>query len=163
MGYYLEGQGDIQIPPENEQAALAALHRLNWRNDLKTGGRSPRMENPPAEGPREDKWFSWMEWNYHESTHSVDDVLAALGFEIVIPPNNTDGYRDLYYSGKSGDQDVFLAALIPFLKQGYMAWTGEDGETWAWQVEDGYRRRGLAEMIWGEWRPITEGQTDVRP
>lgn len=128
MGYYVSGNGTFRIAPEREADALAALHALNWRNDLKRGGRWPRTPDAPENEPREDIWFAWMPWNYHETTDSVDAVLEAVGFTFTTAD---DGTRAVSYDDKMGCEDVFLDALGPFVDAGgEMTWTGEDSTHW---------------------------------
>lgn len=130
MGYYVTGEGEFTIRPQDEAAALKALHDLNWRNDLKHGGRWPQAEGI-KDGPREDMWFSWMPWNYHETTDSVDEVLELLGFDIY--DRDSSGYRRVTYNNKIGAEEHFFAALAPFITEGQVYWNGEDDRYWQWQ------------------------------
>lgn len=133
MGYYVSGYGTFRIAPEREADALTALHALNQRNDLKRGGRyvsgvTKAEQQPRHDGPNPDIWFSWLDWNYHETTDSVDAVLEHLGFDVET---SADGTRSVSYDNKTGAEDVFLAALGPFVDAGgFVEWSGEDDRFW---------------------------------
>ena len=123
MGYYVKTRGiDFTIPKEHLEAACQALKDLNKRDELKTGG---------AWGPdgRTEAWFAWMPADYDETLHSAEEILKEVGFEVY--DNGEGGIELAGYDSKSGQEEHFVAALAPFVKEGsYIEWEGEDGELW---------------------------------
>jgi hypothetical protein len=122
---------------------LEEAHRilcdLNNRNDLKTGGyggwtrgRTPEGETP-IHGPHDKVWFSWMEWNYHETCGDAETILRQVGFDVTVT-----GSGDLVfdnYDNKTGCEQTFLQALAPVLESAngetpQFHWQGEDGDLW---------------------------------
>ena len=56
-------------------------------------------------------------------------VLEELGFGIDY--NDEGDIIGLSYDSKTGDEDVFLDALRPVVKEGsYIVWEGEDYDRW---------------------------------
>lgn len=147
MGYYVTMMDAyLSIPKAKEQAAYEALCNLNNRNDLKTGGRYPRPE-PLPDGPNENVWFSWMDWNYPETCKNVTEILQQIGFDVM---EQDDCIRIIGYDDKTGCEQMFLSALTPFFEEGYAEWRGEDGEEWRCSYRDG--KAYVQSMIrsWGE-------------
>ena len=134
MGYYVTlDKCDIHIDAENHEAAYRALCKLNWQNNLKGGGRSPRPD-PLPEGPNEYQWFSWMAWDYHEQCKDLEAILAELGFEAITDSDGNITY--LTYDSKTGDEEYFFDALAPYIRaESTMDWSGEDGVHWRWYFD----------------------------
>jgi hypothetical protein len=144
MGYYVSISGcEITIPKRRHCAAHAALCDLNKRDELKQGGswggsddatkpRPPGLEYHPS------RWFSWMDANYPDKCHTLEAVLQEVGFEVVL--NEAGDIIDLRYDSKTGQEELFLEALAPFVKAGsYIEWQGEEQDT-RWRHEfDGSR------------------------
>lgn len=137
MGYYVTlKSSSVSIPKSKEQEALAALHALNEKDDLKTGG---------SYGPygARRKWFAWMPENLKELT-TLKDFLECVGFEVVYN-SPQDQYNIIGYDSKTGAEKVFIWALTPFIRQtdvtelapANMEWQGEDGSQWVWIFKDG--------------------------
>jgi len=134
MGYYVNLiDSDWFIPKEREAAALQALRDLNFRHELKSGGRSPESGDP-----FDDKWFAWMPPRYHEEQDlTVAKVLQYLGFESA-DSNEFGTSCGGYYDSKTGSEEIFMMTLAPFVQDGsYMEWQGEDAERWRWVFRDG--------------------------
>jgi hypothetical protein len=147
MGYYTQTtDSHIEIPEKNLDAAYAALCELNNHNELKRGGSYPGLTDAPEDKPRKDKWFSWMDWNYHETCKSVKEILEALGFEC----EQSDGTLNVYgYDNKTGDENVFFHTLAPFIPDGqYIEWRGEDGYMYRWEFENGKMLEKEAVITW---------------
>lgn len=127
MGYYVNITGSsAAMPKTKEAAAYAALVELNKHDEGKTGGRW---------GPNglEERWFAWMPPNYPEECPTVRAILECLDFDCREDEEFV--YID-YYNSKTGNEDVFIKALAPFLT-GHMAWRGEEGEEWMWEFTPG--------------------------
>jgi hypothetical protein len=150
MGYYTRTTAvDFTIPADKVDDAYKAVCALNWRNDLKRGGRYPQEPGADDSQPRPDKWFSWMDWNYHETCKELKEVMEALGFEDC---SMTEQGFDLgWYDSKTGNEDCFIEALAPFADPGsYINWQGEDSEDrYRWEVRGGELIRMHAAAI--EW------------
>lgn len=129
MGYYVDmEESNLIVPAEHYAAAYEALCRLNWLNHLKHGGGWPRED---IDGPHPNVWYSWLDWNYHETCDNLEAVLRHVGFDTW----DHNGMLWLTgYSDKSGDEDVFLEALSPFYSHDdgtpFAEWHGEDGDRW---------------------------------
>lgn len=130
MGYYVEIlESTFCIPAENLYAAYEAMCQLNFTtpNNHKRGGSYPGKDKAPNLGPHEHCWFSWMDWNYHETCADAQAILEALGFETSY---SSDGDLTIdYFNSKAGQEDLFLDSISP-LSRGYIVWKGEEGEVW---------------------------------
>jgi hypothetical protein len=138
MGYYVSlKSSSASIPKSKEQEALAALHALNERDDLKSGGAWK------PDGTKQRTWFAWMPENLKELT-TLKDFLECVGFEVVYN-SPQDQYNIIGYDSKTGAEKVFIWALTPFIRQtdvtelapANMEWQGEDGSQWVWIFQDG--------------------------
>lgn len=126
MGYNVNTTGiKFTIPADKLDAACQALKDLNKDpNADKSGSREGRPS------------FSWMPENYDETMHTAEEILKALGFQTWT--ENDGGLSLSGYADKTGDEDVFLEALAPFVPDGsYVNWEGEDGEHWQLWFEGG--------------------------
>lgn len=134
MGYYVDLIDADWIVPENE-SVFKAMADLNVHDDLKRGG---------SWGPdgMKEKWFSWMPADYDTKYTTVQEILENLGFTVYVNDEITvehpyNRLRIAGYSSKTGQEDLFIEAMAPFVKDGsYMEWRGEDGELWRWEVKD---------------------------
>lgn len=137
MGYYVETIGcDFVLHKENFEKAYEAMCELNDHDELKRGGQHPSKEkwegryNPNV-------WFSWLPYNYPETTSSVIDILELLGFENLQFNDDGDLIYLTYYS-KIGGEENFFKSIAPFvLDNSYIDWRGEDGELWRWYFSNG--------------------------
>jgi hypothetical protein len=129
MGYYTTiTDADFLIPAANEAAALAALKALNdpKYNEQKQGGSWDNTGKSAA-------WYSWMDADYDQKVKNCGDVFGMLGFEFE---ETADGLRLTGYDSKTGQEDLFLAAVAPYVKAGsYLAWRGEDGTLYRFEFD----------------------------
>ena len=139
MGYYVTiTRAEFDIPETDE--VLQVLKDASWKfHDWKRGG---------SYGPNgsEQKWFSWMPYNYDEIAMSVADVFRMLGFDFVSENGKVciDGY-----SNKTGQEDLFLAIVAPYVEEGsFIEWVGEDGTTWRMEVIDGRLTVAEGQKAW---------------
>jgi hypothetical protein len=128
MGYYVNGNGELRIKSENLGKSYEALMALqDAPPKAKRGGSSGGDRAPKY-------WYSWMP----EDLRTLADtkaVFAELGFEVKDDENG-----DLLiscYDNKSGQEEVFFAAVAPFIEDGDYEWTGEDSDFWVWEFEGG--------------------------
>lgn len=141
MGYYVTLTESDWVIPESPEV-LAAIHRMDteW-HEIKRGG---------SWGPNgvTEKWFSWMPADL-STLKSVREVFTDLGFEM----NTVDDSKvSLWgYDNKTGQEELFLAAVAPFVKDGsYTEWRGEDGSIWRYAAVDGRLVYQEAELVWHE-------------
>lgn len=116
MGYYISiiDSENFKVRKEHFEAIHKAFVELNNHDELKSGG---------SYGAEREYWFSWMPKDYSDLT--TPQILAELGFEFSEAPNGD--LVGFFYDNKCGDEDVFLAALAPFMADGeYLTWKGED-------------------------------------
>jgi hypothetical protein len=147
MGYYVNGNGELRIKAENLNKAYEALMALQDAPDkAKRGGSSGGSEAPRF-------WYSWMP----EDLRTLPDtqaVFAELGFETRIEEPTGDLIINCYDS-KTGQEEVFFAAAAPFIESGDYEWTGEDGDFWAWEFEDGKMFVRYGKRTYGDAEEIT--------
>lgn len=133
MGYYVNIQeSTFMIPVENLDTAYEKMCQLNFTvpNSEKGGGSwggKMSKDNAPQCGPYQAAWFSWMDWNYHETCSDANEILERLGFETHTDENG-NLFID-YYEGKTGQESLFLES-ISSLSKGYIIWKGEQDELW---------------------------------
>lgn len=127
MGYFVSITRAEFAVPENEEV-LKVLKDANWKyHDWKRGG--------SFGGEHEEKWFSWMPANYDVQVDLVYDVFLKLGFDVSVDGNMVHLNS---YDNKSGQEDLFLAIVAPYVEEGsFIEWVGEDGTTWRHEVIDG--------------------------
>lgn len=133
MGYYVSiTECDFCIPKRHHEAAYNAVCKLNDRDDLKQGGswggdHDARKPRPAGLNYHPGKWFSWMDADYPSKCTTLEEVLQMVGFEVAL--NEKGDIVDLRYDNKTGQEDLFLAALAPFVQaDSYITWRGEEGE-----------------------------------
>lgn len=136
MGYYVNTtDSTVCIPKEKLDDAYKTLVELNNHNKLKGGGSYPKPDNLPENEPNKHSWFSWMDWNYHETCSTVEEILNQLGFETELAE---EGLYINYYDNKLGDEETFFKALAPFIPDGqYICWVREDHNQWRWLFQNG--------------------------
>jgi hypothetical protein len=130
MGYYVRGDSyKFMLKAGQEDAIRAAIRELNTHDELKNGGQSKG-------GVTVQKWFSWMNDFDYDSDFTTVELLERLGFDVTV---NEDGdITNLFYDGKTGQEDLFLATLAPFIEDGSsIDWQGEEDERWRWVFEGG--------------------------
>lgn len=147
MSYYVSTlHCDAMIPDTLLNDAYKAMCALNAHHDKKLGGvtstyrtrTTPEQSNSVSDNPN--KWYSWMSWNYDEICNSAQEILEMLGFDTQI---NGSGLFLLGYDNKSGQENLFLAALAPYLVSAYgngvatIDWRDEYGAEWRWAFKNG--------------------------
>ena len=135
MGYYIDlahSDWEIRETPESLQAVREMPTKFHA---LKRGG-----------GSNGERWFSWMNDTDIENTPTVEAVFNQLGFETTT----TDGGFTLdSYNSKTGQEDLFLAVLAPWTKEGsWIEWRGEDGAQWRFSVINGKMYVEDAEVVY---------------
>ena len=127
MGYYVNTE-DINIIVSKDllEPAYKAVLAMNEDDNLKRGG---------SYGSERKFWFSWMPEDLSTLT-DLKAVMENLGFETYY----TDaGNLSLgHYDSKTGQEDLFLDAIAPFVQEGsYAIWKGEDNSFYKWEFNDG--------------------------
>lgn len=143
MGYYVRGHGSFSIDTNNIDKAYQAMCELNNQDDLKRGGRyggggvdqdSPR---PDGLNYHPARWFSWMDANYPDTCADFDAILKQVGFDFSTSYNEDVVTYLMNYDNKTGQEDLFMEAIAPFVISGEFEWSGEDGHKWKWEYADG--------------------------
>ena len=126
MGYYVHiEESNCMLPAKNYALAYWRMCALNDHDELKRGG------------SRTEKWFSWMGKNYPETCEDAKDILVELGFDME---ETNDGLTIYGYDSKSGQEELFLAAISDLLitvngmydsgHKPFIVWRGEDDMVW---------------------------------
>lgn len=141
MGFYVETVSvDVTIPAAKLPEALQVLKDLDKpeNNHLKGGG--------SWSGGVQTGWhYSWMNGDWAETAKSCSEIFQKLGFTDTY--ENENGLELGYYDSKTGNEDVFLNAVAPFVDAGsYVEWRGEDGSVWK-NVFDGQKMKTLSGRI----------------
>lgn len=149
MGYYIDlasAEWEIKESPE----ALATIREMPVKyHALKRGGSST------------EKWFSWMNDTDIENAETVESVFNQLGFDTTTVEG---GFTLDSYNSKTGQEDLFLAVMAPFTKDGsYIEWRGEDGEQWRYSIREGRMFREECEIVWANAQPYTYWHLDLEP
>lgn len=150
MGYYIDlvdAEWEITESPES----LATIREMPVKyHHIKRGGSS-----------NGEKWFSWMNDTDIENAETVERVFGHLGFDTEETDN---GFKLVGYNSKTGQEDLFLAVMAPFTKDGsYIEWRGEDGALWKFEIRGGRMFRSESEIIWTNSQPYTYWHYDLEP
>ena len=125
MGYYIDlTAAEWEIPETAE--VLEALKEMPTKyHAIKRGGSS-----------NGESWFSWMNDESILNAETAERIFKDLGFDTV--PSVDGGFTLEGYSSKTGQEDLFLAVVAPFCKDGsYVEFRGEDGAEWQYSVRGG--------------------------
>lgn len=138
MGHHVTiTSAQFHIHPDYLDAACQALKELNKSDKGKSGINFGLL--PDGTRGVTGRVFSWMPADYDKTMHSVGEILEALGFAVEMTPD--DGLMITEYDGPTGDEDVFLDALAPYVTAGsYLKWRSEDALLWEDHF-DGFQRR----------------------
>lgn len=131
MGYYVQGDSHkFLLKAGQEDAIRAAIRELNTHDELKNGGSY-------SGGEKKEMWFSWMNDFPYDKDFTTVELLERIGFDDV--DTDIDGnIIHLFYDGKTGQENLFLATLAPFIEDGsIIEWKGEEDERWRWVFEGG--------------------------
>lgn len=126
MGYYMnQEETNFFIPKEYHGLMLQKIKSLMVDTDAMRGGSW-------GGGGVVEKWYSWVHTQTVLEAVTVQDALKAWRWE---PDLNEEG--DIVYLSfigeKSGQDDVILNAIAPYVKEGsYISMRGEDGALWQW-------------------------------
>lgn len=150
MGYYIDltdAEWEITESPES----LATVREMPTKyHAIKRGGSS-----------NGEKWFSWMNDTDIENAETVEKVFNQLGFDTETVDG---GFKLTGYNSKTGQEDLFLAVMAPFTKNGsYIEWRGEDGALWAYHIKDGRMLRLESEIQWTDATPYKYWHYDLEP
>lgn len=133
MGYNITLENaNFRIRECKLDQAWEVVAALNKRDDLKSGGSW-------SGGEKKECWFSWMDADYptkaleaferKECSHPLEYVFSQLGFDTTRDEGK--GLRLHWYDSKTGDEEIFLDAVAPFVEPGsFLEWSGEDGLRW---------------------------------
>jgi hypothetical protein len=127
MGYYIDlTNADWEIPETAE--VLEALKEMPTKyHAIKRGGSS-----------NGESWFSWMNDEDILNAKTAEEIFSQLGFETYHKESDTTSFSLESYSSKTGQEDLFLAVVAPFCKDGsYIEFRGEDGAEWQYSVRGG--------------------------
>ena len=149
MGYYIDLTGAEWEIPETAEVLSALKEMVTKYHAIKRGGSSSG-----------ESWFSWMEDSEILGAETAQTVFIRLGFDTLTTDT---GFTLEGYSNKTGQEDVFLAVVAPFCKEGsYVEIRGEDGSEWQYSVRD--KKLYYAEVIrsWDEPVPYRYAHYDVQ-
>lgn len=150
MGYYID-LVDAEWEIEESPKSLATIREMPVKyHAIKRGGSSSG-----------EKWFSWMNDTDIANAETVESVFRHLGFDTESADN---GFKLVGYNSKTGQEDLFLAVMAPFTKDGsYIEWRGEDGALWKFEIRGGRMFRSESEIIWTNSQPYTYWHYDLEP
>jgi hypothetical protein len=140
VGYYVSlHSSDWEITESPE--LLAVLKEMPTKyHAIKRGGSS-----------NGESWFSWVNDEDFEKATTCEEIINAFGFETSEAQGvvSIDGY-----SNKTGQEDVLLAVLAPFVAEGAeMEWSGEEGERWLYLVRGGKLAISQETRTWDDPNP----------
>ena len=147
MGYYVSlHSSDWEITESPE--LLAVLKEMPTKyHAIKRGGSS-----------NGESWFSWVNDEDFEKATTCEEIINAFGFETSEAQGvvSIDGYNN-----KTGQEDVLLAVLAPFVKEGSeMEWSGEEGERWLYLVRGGKLALSNETRTWDDPQPYVYAHYD---
>ena len=124
MGYYVSlHSSDWEVPESAELLAVLKEMPVKY-HAIKRGGSS-----------NGESWFSWVNDSEFENATTCEEIVNAFGFGTT---SNEGSFNIEEYNNKTGQEDVLLAVLAPFVKEGSeMEWSGEEGERWLYVVRGG--------------------------
>jgi hypothetical protein len=94
-------------------------------------------------------FFGWV--SYPEGgCKSLKEAVRMWRFECS---ENEEGLDIEYFTGEkwSSDEPLFFEAIAPFVKNGEIACTGEDGEKWRYLFENGDVKEQYAVITWADY------------
>jgi hypothetical protein len=160
MGYYVDGYGHLTIEKVRLGDAYKALCALNDKDEIKRGGRTggdaPDQKSPRPAGLtyHPARWFSWLDANYPDTCSDLLSILRMLGFDVEEQdaPNDDLIRWEIRYSNKTGQEELFTEALAPYVVDGEIYWSGEEGEKWREVFEEGSYKRQFAVTTYEDYR-----------
>ena len=146
MGYYVNTTDvNVTIPLSKEPDALAAIKRLNDPefDNLKGGSSTTFLEDGTKISSR---YYSWMPEDFSTFT-SLIGFLEEVGFQDTQVMG--DHIYLGYYDHKSGQEDVFLRTLAPFVTTGgYIEWRGFGGAVYRWDFDGEKMIERTTTIVW---------------
>ena len=120
MGYCMNQEdSDFFIPKKHKAAALKAVKALASKKTV-----------------NQDTWdhFSWVGADF-ASKKTLEEISQE--WRWVMETNDQGDIVGISFSGeKRGDDEVFLRAIAPFLKEhSHITMRGEDGFVWKWTFD----------------------------
>jgi hypothetical protein len=73
---------------------------------------------------------------------------AIEGWRFECHEHNDEIIIDYFVGEKWGDEEFFLRAIAPFIKDGVVECLGEDGERWRYLYEEGSVREQTGRTVW---------------
>ena len=72
------------IPYDKLDEAYRVMCQLNFNNSLKRGGQFSASDDRAVvpNQPTPTRWFSWMDWNYHETCKDAGEIFEMLSFDV---------------------------------------------------------------------------------
>jgi hypothetical protein len=149
MGYYIDLTNAEWEIPETAEVLQALKESVTKYHAIKRGGSS-----------NGESWFSWMDDSEILGAETAQTVFIRLGFDTLT----TDlGFTLEGYNNKTGQEDVFLAVVSPFCKDGsYVEIRGEDGSEWQYSVRNGKLHYAEVRKSFDEPVPYLYAHYDVQ-
>lgn len=125
MGFYMTlEESTLIVPTANLDAAYQSLVDLNT---------NPSHAHLKHSGAISTPSFAWMDANFHEQASTAQEVFELMGFETEL---DSHGLVLTSYSGKSGDEKHFFAAIARYVEPGsFIHFRGEDGSHWRFDFD----------------------------
>ena len=129
MGYYINMlDSNFVIKKENFEKALESLKSVFVPENMTCYDYINGKEYPH---------FSWVSTKLVLESKTLEEALEEIRYESKY---DSDGNicRIEFTGEKYGDEDIFFAALAPYVEPGsFVSFEGEDGERWQWKFTDG--------------------------
>lgn len=124
MGYYIEQtDSNFIIKKENFRDAL---------NNLKAVFTPDKMTCFDYIQGEELPHFSWVYTELVLDAETLEEALEEIRYDPIFNYNG-DIINVEFIGEKYGDEEIFFAALPPFVeKDSYISFEGEDGRKWTW-------------------------------
>ena len=141
MGYYVKlSASTATLPIDHLDEAMARLCELNTHDEWKRGWSS-------TGGTVTERYFSWMPADYDVKFTTVEEILTAVGYDVV--ETNIGGLNVYNYDNKTGCQDLFIWYISDlFEPNSYMEWVGEDGARERWEFGGGEKMKVSYQQGW---------------
>lgn len=129
MGYYIEMiDSKFEIKKENFKKALESLKSVFVPEN---------MNCYDYIGGKQYPHFSWVDTHEVLRSKTLGEALEEIRYEPEYDDNG-DICNVEFTGQKYGSENVFFNALAPYVESGsYIAFEGEDGDTWEWSFNNG--------------------------
>lgn len=124
MGYFMEQtDSNFIIKKENFKDAL---------NNLKAVFTPDKMTCIDYIQGKELPHFSWVNTDIVLDAETLEEALEEIRYNPIFNDNG-DIINVKFIGEKYGDEEIFFAALAPFVeKDSYISFEGENGDKWIW-------------------------------